>query len=591
MCYNISNMFTLLRKIILILAGAPILLTACGAMDTVLPSGGIYGVNALIGKFSLDECSIITEKDTVRPFFTNPVKNDPDITGLMVFLQSPGGEIAGGKVQYTIEVVDTGVVPDDGDKDRDGEDGEEETEEEENTGTEPEKQDGALTDTLIHVSRLDNTLPPFPLPENLDIGRYTLVFQVLGDKEVLDRINRPVYYIGDAEFILNDIQSYSPGISAGSHLIPPGLTIMLETRVIAGEGLDPYIVWYNGKKRIHEGAIAEGADRFLWQAPDQPGFHTLRAEVFPFSPGAGLRGNIRELSLPVSAKNEHTGTFAKKADQFTNWYQFAGDLRDSRASAEKDRVLTSQKDHPLRWLPAEGVYGLALGAGDTYQLPLTPFAHSEDERVEGQLLLRFKPVSGGTVFSALFTGDDPLLLDMSLAAGEDGMILGLHVGEESIEIPLSSGISTEQRGFFLESLKNEAFITAEINFSIDTDYFTAALILENSGGDALEPVSIPLSAPLSGEVSFRLGDSPTVTGKKNVSGSTGGEAQNSAPAVSSSATILPNRKIDEPAVIAIFDEFAAMYRLTPIIKEEITADPKKKSDLAVNSPTGSGEST
>jgi hypothetical protein len=638
-------MFSRLFKTILIMAGVPVLLIACGEMGTAFPASGTYRVNALIGKVSLDECSIITEKDTIRPFFINSVTNDPDITGLMVFLQSPEGEIAGKRVQYTLKAVDTGAVPGDGTesggaadtaidkKDEPADltaDEEDESESDEFTfkpaDSEPpvsfffaaeEKQDITLTDTLIHVSRLDQELPLFPLPENLSIGRYTLVFQVLGQKEVLDRIERSVYYIGDAEFTLDEIQSYPPGVSVGSHLVPPGLTIMLETQVSAGEELDPYIVWYNGKKRIYEGSIAAGAGRFLWKAPDQTGFHTLRAEAFPFKPAPNLKGTIKELSLPVSKKYEHTGAFAKKADQFSNWYQFAGDLRDTKAPAETNNARVGQNNGSNRWLPADGIYGLAIGPNSTYQLPHAPYTHAQDERVDGQFLLRFKPVSGGTVFSALFNGEDSssVTLDLSLSTGEGGLNLGLNVGGKSISIPISTGILTELRSSAepevrssplkpstelqsgknspleqttglqssksapleqttelqsskssslehstglqssksapleqstglqssksapLESLENEAFITAVIDFSFEADLFTAVLSLENSGGISPEPVSIPLSAALSGKGTFRLGGSPK-----------------------------PSR---DETVTAIFDEFAALYRVTVIVKEEV----------------------
>ncbi|GHU72008.1 hypothetical protein FACS189450_08990 [Spirochaetia bacterium] len=623
MLYNLVGMFTRLLKTILIMAGMPILLIACGELDSVLPSSGTYRVSALVGKYSLDEYSIITKKDMIRPFFINSVLNDPDITGLAVFFQSPNGEIAGGKVLYTLKTDNTGARPgndaESGNNPYDAEDGKDapdkfeiepeeqdppqefapeseeqdppqefeaeeqdypqefapESEEQgssqefeaeeqdypqeftpgsEDQGSPQESDDtaaeqdyprsftpapdnepvvsdpSAVTDTVIYVSRLDRDLPYFPPPKNLSIGRYTLVFQVLGKKEVLDQVERSVYYIGDVEFTPGDIQSYPPGIFTVSPLMPPGLTIMLETQVRTGKGLDPYIVWYNGKKRIYEGSIAEGAGHFLWKTPDKTGFHTLRAEVFPFKPALNLKGTIRELSLPVSVKHEYTGAFAKKADQFTNWYQFVGDLRDTKAPADMSRALTGAKNHSPRWLPAEGIYGLAIGPGNTYQVPFTPLVYSEDEQAEGKLLLRFSPVSAGIIFSALFErkDDSPVTLEMGLFTGKEGMILGLNVGENSIAIPL-------------ESPENKAFITAGIGFSLSADYFTAALSLENSGNDIPEPVIIPLSSPLSGKGTFRLG---SVQGSAN------------------SGT----------AAAVILDEFAAMYQVTPFVKEEADLD-------------------
>jgi hypothetical protein len=323
---------------------------------------------------------------------------------------------------------------------------------------------------------------------------------------------------------------------------------MLEAQVNAGEGLEPYIVWYNGKKRIYEGSIAEGAGRFLWKAPDKNGFHTLRAEAFPFKPAPDLKGTIRELSLPVSARNKHTGAFAKKTDQFANWYQFTGDLRDTKAAGETNNAVPGQKKRPIRWLPVGGIYGLAVGPGSSYQLPL---ALSENR---GQFLLRFKPVAEGTVFSSLFTMEtaSPAALELDLSAGENGLILGLKLGEEVISIPLSP-----------EVLEKEDFITVGIDFTIDADRFTAALSLENSDSAAPASVSIPLSSGLSGKGTFLLGGS--------------GVSVN-----------------DESAVTAILDEFAAMFLAAPPVKdetpEELAAEPAKQAEFVEKPAENPGES-
>ncbi|GHV55655.1 hypothetical protein AGMMS49579_19080 [Spirochaetia bacterium] len=546
-------MFTRLHKFMLIMAGASLLLSACGELDAEFPASGVYGVNILIGKSSPNEGSIITEKDTIRPLFTSSVANDPDITGLMVFLQNENGEIVGRKVQYTLNAADTGAVPVTGD-----DDSETGAAEGKNTKTLPEKKDIAATDTLIYVSRLDKELPLFPLPENLSIGQYTLVFQVLGERQVLDQISRPVYYIGGAEFTLEDIQSYAPGISVSSHPVPPGLTIMLETQVTADKRLDPYIIWYNGKKRIHEGRIADGAGRFLWKTPDQPGFQTLRAEAFPFKPAPDQTGKIKELSLPVSVKGEHTGVFAKEAEQFTNWYQFAGDLRDSKAPAETTRALVTRKNHSNRWLPTEGIYGLAISTGDTYQVPLASFIRSGDEQGEGRFLLRFKPVSGGTVFNALFNGvgSSQAILDMNLSFGDKGLILDLKTGTKSVEIPIP-----------LKSFANEAFIMVGIDFSIEADRFTAAVSLGESNAITPKSVSIILSNPLSGEGTFRLGGPRRAAEGESALGAN--ETANS----ENSATVN-----GEPAVTAIFYEFAAKtHEVSPLVPENAAAEASKPS--------------
>jgi hypothetical protein len=568
-----------LLKNLLIMVGVSFLFITCsGELDTVFPSAGTYQVNAFVGKSSLDESSVITAKDTIRPFFSNSVTNDPDITGLMVFLQGPDGKIVGGKVQYTLKPADSAIntnninntktesgvktVDETNFKDTLKEDSSEMPEEGKIPGREladtgslqevPKRQDSSLTpaessilDSLIHVTRLDRDLPYFPLPKNLEVGLYTMAFQVLGDKGILYRIDRPVYYIGSNEFNLDDIRSYLPGISAGGHLVPPGLTIMLETQVSAGEKLDPYIIWYNGKKRIYEGSIAEGAGRFLWKAPEQTGFHTLRAEAFPFKPVPDLNGKTKELSLPVSAKQENTGAFSKKADQFICWYQFSGDLRDSKAPAETNRAVLGNR--PVRWLPMGTIYGLAIGPGEVYQLPLAPFTHFDsEEQGVGQFLLRFKPVSEGTIFTALFKGDSAIL-DMTLSVGKQGLILSLNAEENSAEIPM-----------FIDSLETETFITTVIDFRIEANCFTASLSLENSGRIIPKSESLLLSATLSGAGTFQLGDSRTPR-ERDIRSTENSDYEN-----------FPDKN-DETATIVIFDEFAALYRVAPLSNGESVA--------------------
>ncbi|MDR2103026.1 MAG: hypothetical protein LBP42_02865, partial [Treponema sp.] len=81
------------------------MITACGELTTVLPSGGrtYYRVNAMVNRIPLDEYSIIKQGDEIRPYFINSVANDPDILGLTVFIQTPSGVTVSPKVQYTLK--------------------------------------------------------------------------------------------------------------------------------------------------------------------------------------------------------------------------------------------------------------------------------------------------------------------------------------------------------------------------------------------------------------------------------------------------------------------------------------------------------
>jgi hypothetical protein len=548
-------------------------LTACSEMDTILPSSITYQVSASVGKTSLDDYSVIGKDDAVRPVFINSVVNDPDLAGLLVYLESPEGEKIGKKVYYLLKNAETSVWDPYQSSGWDLSQGPEEDPSQNSVKSQtqiPEQNDEAAKDTLekeenpeknkketlnplkeeetfIRVSRLDKGLPDFPFPKNLKIGNYSLVFEVLGEKQALYRTERHIYYIGDAKFTLDDIQSYLPGVSAGSYLIPPGFTVMLETQVSVDERLDPYIIWYDGKRRIAEGRITEGSGRFLWEAPAQTGFHTIRAELFPFypvsmSPGTGnsrtsgrssipeLRGKVKELALPVSAKGGKPGLSVPEGGEILHWYQFAGNLRDSMANGNRGNDLTGNGGQDLRWVPSEGIYGLSVKTGDTYQLPRLSFAMDGEKQGGGSFLLRVKPMAEGTLLNASFkaAGSSGNALTMAVVYQERSLHLILE--SEGLKASGSLALDTflEDPGTSTESPALKDFITVEAGFYVRENTFIAALSMEGNGGFGektmlsglfqadssailesfpANSVEIELFKSLSGEINCRLGTS------------------------------------------------------------------------------------
>ncbi|MDR1894799.1 MAG: hypothetical protein LBQ61_08985, partial [Spirochaetales bacterium] len=465
----------------------------CGELDTVLPSSGTYKVNALVNETSLNDSSLISKNDRIYPFFASSVTDDPDITGLLVFLQGPGGETVGKKIHYTLEapgkeaprepiaepIKETAAKPvTEKPKEQTPESADETAGEGDPDSPEPEleqvkpapaaplpepvKTEISEKESLIHVNRLDKDLPPFSLPEDLEIGQYALVFQVLGEKEILYQMEKNVYYLKDAAFSLKDIQSYLPDVSTGSHLIPLGITIMLEARVFSDARLDPYIIWYNGKKRISEGRFSEGAGLILWKAPEQTGFHTIRAEAFPYKPVGGISGRSREISLPISAKAVNSGYFSGEAGNITYWYQFRGNLQDSQVPVATERALVPKGERASQWTHEDTIYGLTVGSKDIYLLPAFSFASPGEKQGAGRFMLRFKPVSEGTIFSALFKSEsspaDNLYLNLDLA--KEGLKLDLISSGETLVIP--SDYTPERYG---------NFITLFIDFSANENHF------------------------------------------------------------------------------------------------------------------------
>jgi hypothetical protein len=76
----------------------------CGELDTILSStlatNPVYRVNAAVEGRNLDECAIVGVGSQIRPYFLNSIEGDPDITGLVVFLETLNGETASRKVRY-----------------------------------------------------------------------------------------------------------------------------------------------------------------------------------------------------------------------------------------------------------------------------------------------------------------------------------------------------------------------------------------------------------------------------------------------------------------------------------------------------------
>ncbi|MDR2135549.1 MAG: hypothetical protein LBO76_02935 [Treponema sp.] len=447
--------------------GVFILFAACNQLDTVLPSVGTYRVNALVNRSSLDECSVIAAGDTVLPYFANSVAGDPDLANLVVYLEDSGGNQAGYRVRYSTEpAASTGLEAppkvanpaESGDagsggagpgKAESGSAGDGETgldttgsgaaESGAKTGSgkagpgakTAADQAEAVEDPsfagglLIPVDSFTGQLPPFPLAGDIKIGRYTMVFEIRGKQNLLSRVERQILYTGSQEFTSGGIRYYLPGLYGNKHLAPQGLSVMLETQVDYGEDLEPYIVWYNGSRRIGEGYVTGGTARLLWKAAQQTGFHTIRAELFPFKPQSAVKGLVKELSLPVSAGAG--GDSSIQSDDFLYYYQLAGDLRETGTGAELGRASGKQ----AAWSPAEQIYGLALKGGDAYEaLPRAlDFSAISSEGKAGRLrfFVRFFPLDGGTILSAILgSRTDSVAVRLSLA--ENALYLELEGG-------------------------------------------------------------------------------------------------------------------------------------------------------------------
>jgi hypothetical protein len=543
---------------VLIAAGALGLLGACNQLDTVLPSIGSYQVNALINHTSLDKYSIIAAEDTVLPYFSNSVAGDPDLVSLVVYLEDSEGKPAGSRVYYTTESVPA---------ERSGkpEGGESVSESGAETGTEGSEAEGpgvvvqdsaAVHDLMIPVDNFAGQLPPLPLPRNLNIGYYTMVFEIRGRQDLLSRSSRQIYYIGNQKFENGGIRYYLPGLYGNSHLVPQGLKVLLETQVEYGEGLEPYIVWYNGNRRIGEGFVKDGAARLLWKAPQQTGFHTIRTELFPLMPQAALKGRVGELSLPVSAGTDENAADLLQNGYFLYRYQLAGDLQEAGTGAELDGTKAGA---PL-WYPAKQIYGLTLNAGDYFEAPLGVLnpegGSSGDDGGFFRFFIRLFPLSDGPVFGARL-GNTAQSAALGLSVKENALYLELEDQDEkiqstSLEINGAAGSLT---GVIIDVEIDETGLGVYLE-TADSPYPAPGHELESSSGNGKAAVirrlssrrlELSLDAPLQGELLSWLGTRETPDDRENPVNS-GSEYE--------------GEQADSPAVagpVAVIDDFTALF--------------------------------
>jgi len=492
------------RAIILLAALA--FLGGCEAMDTILPSSGTYKVNAIINDLSLDEFSFVSSGAKVQPFFEESVYNDPDVTGLIVFLRDAKGEIAGWKVIYTLSgytyksqeaAKDLPQKNQETVSKKDDENSSEENEAFDENETDDTAEGSKKTskfkhgeELLITVKNMDN-LPLLPLPEDLPMGRYTLVSQVLSENDILDKTEKPFFYLADAVFSFDSILINQPGITESPQLIYKNTVIMLEAKLEFDKGLDPYIVWYNGKSIINEGKYSSGAGNLMWEAPEQSGFFSLRAEAFPIANRQELAGYVKDISLLVSTKTPNMHLLSEDTPNLLYWYKFEGNLNDSVKSSE-ERALKLENRISTKWMPAGGTYGLAAGLNDVYTLPNDYFS---DKRIENwQILCRFKPLNNGEILSVQFGASSNIA--MTLSVDDDKLVLTLASPQASV----SETITLPE---------TDLFITAKIIISALPNRLSTAFNVMGKFGDVAEFSSAPiiLEAETTGRYIIKLGSS------------------------------------------------------------------------------------
>jgi len=528
-------------KIFYILAFSVFIGVFCGceAMDNILASAEAYKINAQIDGVPLEDCSYVKSTDNINLSFEDSVSNDPDVSSLVVFLKNSAGDVAGWKVIYTID-------PSAAKKEAALKDNEEKTNEKK-----IEKKAFVFNENgdelNIPVVNLDGELPSFPIPEILSTGIYTLNLQVMNGKETLQKTERNIYYIGRTIFSYEGINVYLPGAVDTPHLVPKESVVMLEVNLKFDPRLNPYVIWYNGKNKISEGKFSDGAGFIFWKSPEQNGFFSLYAEVFPTEKRDGLAGYKKEISLLVSSNINNIHLISSNVEQLKHWYTMEGNLNDLKNITSDVNALKLGSKNKPKWMGIDGTYGVATGYNNFLKLPKMAVLHKNAET--WQTLFRFKPLNNGVILSVNFASAPDTAMFLSIE-GKD-LVLTLASPQktvvQTVRLPQGSG---GLPGNIDEDL---AFVTAGIKFSINSNLLSAQI---NVTGN-LRPVElaarpITLETKIKNEFIITLGFT---------NDSSFAEFKNDADKPESSAE-QTNVKIF-PEYNVLWDEFA-LYYMPPI---------------------------
>ena len=555
---------------------------SCGDLGTVLPKYNTYHISALLNSnIQLEEYSLVRENDSLSPYCDKSIVNDPDVRALQVIFQNHRKETMSARVRYVLNISDTGNSGEnDGRKPPSGTPGgfedtnipiaertdvfvplaeyqysdipAEDEPEIVYPSIESDNDEPALTEEnenqfqaetgqvsvvkigdeeiVFNVNRLDTALPNFSLPDDLRIGQYTMIIRVLGEYETLGEVELPFYFLGNAKFSLKDIVMYLPGASSESRLIPPGTTVLLEAKVEADERLNPYIVWFSGNTPVEEGKFSDGAGLIFWKAPEQNGFQSLRAEIFPSQNHDRISGISREIVLPVSAKAVKADFLSEqkivdffetdsdsqdeaadkpgavpvtaRLSEMLHRYQFASVLNDSLNPQLAEKALNPKVvDKAPRWKPMTYSYGLSTGPFDVYELPRMTFVRKSAERGGSLFLFRIKPFSDGTILNAALSSADiseEVPVELFIQEGNLSLLIGENANSaDKISIPINSSAS----GY--------PVITAALVFYFFQDYVEAQLIVEKNQTAQIRSTKFRVSGLLNGVCRLSLGKPDT----------------------------------------------------------------------------------
>jgi hypothetical protein len=467
-------------------------LCGCEAMDNILASAEAYKINAQIDGVLLEDCSYVKSTDNINLSFEDSVSSDPDVSALVVFLKNSAEDIVGWKVIYTIDP--SAAKKETALKDNEGK-----------TAEKPAEKKAFVfnengDELIIPIVNLDGELPSFPIPESLSVGNYTLNLQVMNKKEVLQKTEKNIYYMGRTVFSYEGINVYLPGAVDTPHLVPKESVVMLEVNLNFDVRFNPYIIWYDGKNKISEGKFSDGAGFIFWKSPEQNGFFSLYAEVFPSEKTDGLAGYKKEISLLVSSNINNIHLISSNIEQLKHWYTMEGNLNDLKNITSDVNALKLGSKNKPKWMGMDGTYGVATGYNNILKLPQISVLHKDTET--WQVLFRFKPLNNGIILSANFDSTSDAAMFLSIE--EKDLVLTLASPKKTVVQTVR--LPQELSGLPENIEEDLPFITAGIKFSINSNMLSAQInVMGNLRPVELAARPIMLETKIKNEFNITLG--------------------------------------------------------------------------------------
>jgi hypothetical protein len=117
------------------------------------------------------------------------------------------------------------------------------------------------------------------LPE-LAPGQYRLDIVIYSAGEQVQKKSSTFFVVKDGWSIA--------GIKSFPALITTATSVLLKAELETPKGADPWLRWTWKGKVLSKGSLAAGLGQILWTAPTDEGVYTIRLEVFPAAPTAGL---------------------------------------------------------------------------------------------------------------------------------------------------------------------------------------------------------------------------------------------------------------------------------------------------------------